>query len=262
MKYIKLIIFILTVITVITVISFIKLYYLNIKEVIEKKIKIIYYAYLNEERWRYIVLPQMVDLLNCGLLSNSDLVVNLSGKSEVMEEAEREIRKILSNYNENVVFTYTYENLYEYPGILSLYEECNKNPEKIYLYFHSKGMFFYQNDERLLDEIIIFKLVITNWKNVINIFNNNNKINKVSFGCSKEGFCWYNFFWVRGEYITKCNRPKITDDRYYYESYIGEENENSTFLDCYNLVENNAKDYYSSGEIHDVLSRYKYFFNL
>ena len=220
------------------------------KEFLNKRIHIIYYSFLLEERWKYIVLPQMQGLIDCDLASNADISIVLSGNKNTIEEAETQIRRLLSPHCDNLQFDYEYENLYEYPGILKLYKTAVSDPDKIYLYFHSKGMVFSdQTNQRTTLEKNVYNVVILNWKNAINIFDNNPNINKVCCGCSEKGFCWYNFFYIRGEYLQKCNKPIISDNRYYYETYIADEYPNASYSDCYNLLEDNKKAFFSQDDL-------------
>lgn len=211
---------------------------------------VVYFAFLKEDRWRTIVLPQMQDLVDCKLAENADIDIVLSGTEEEIVSAKSEIMNILSQVNSNVQFSYSYENTYEYPGIAKLYEKANEDPEKIYLYFHSKGMVFYGEAKRNKIEIYLFEKIIKNWENILDIFEKNPDKNKVTLGCSMEGFCWFNFFWVRGSYLkNNCTPPIITDNRYYYESYITSDCKNATYEDCYNLADNNEKPYYIQSDI-------------
>jgi len=228
------------------------------REGFSKKIQIIYYAYLRKEKWRYIVLPQMQDIVDSGILEEADLLVALSGDQRLMHEAEMEIRKIVDPHLVNLRFTHTEENLYEYPGLKALYEESVKNPDKIYLYFHSKGMWFWGDEPvRYYGEKILFDTVIKPWKDAIEIFNTRPKINKVCFGCSDTGFCWYNFYWVKGSYVATLNPPIISKDRYYYEYYIGEAREKLGYEDCYNFVYNNQKPFFKRDEINQYIDKYR-----
>jgi hypothetical protein len=221
-----------------------------LREGLSKDIQIVYYASLRKEKWRYIVLPQMQDLIDCGIIEKADLIVALSGEEEIVKEAETEIRKIFETKTLDLRFTHTYENLHEYPGISALYEEGQAHPEKLYLYFHSKGMWFW-GDEPVRDpnEKRLFDIMITNWREYVHFLETNPDKNKICFGCSKEGWCWFNFFWVRGSYLYQCGKPIITDDRYYYERYIGEQNVFSSYENSYNVVNNNKKPFYSTQEI-------------
>jgi hypothetical protein len=226
------------------------------KEGFSKNIQIVYYAYLRKEKWRHIVLPQMQDLLDCNILSEADLLVALSGDKELMHEAEMEIRKIIDPHLVNLRFTYTEENLYEYPGINALYEESVAHPEKIYLYFHSKGMWFWGDEPvRYYGEKILFDAVVKSWNDTIEVFNTRPEINKVCFGCSETGFAWYNFYWVRGNYVAELDKPIVSEDRYYYEHYIGEARKNMGHEDCYNIVYNNQKSFFKIKEINQYIDK-------
>lgn len=211
-------------------------------------ISIIYFAYLKKERWPHIVLPQMEGLLKNELLQNSvDLHICLSGEKEDILEAEEKIKVVLEPYLQKIHFHHTYENLFEYPGIKKLYDQAIQNPENIFLYFHSKGMVFHEcNSDRNFDELALFKSVIDAWKEAINKFKNE-EINKVTFGCSEDGVGYYNFFWIRGKYLQRCDSPEITENRYYYESYIGKCLD-KTHNECHSLVSNDST-HFSNSEI-------------
>ena len=67
----------------------------------------------------------------------------------------------------------------------------------------------------------------------------------------------FNFFWVRGSYLKKCNKPIITNDRYYYETWLGSL-ENSSYTDCYNLLSPNVNYYNSEKAIQYLINLEKY----
>lgn len=214
------------------------------------QIGVVYFAFLKEDRWRTIVLAQMQDLVVSGLAEIADIDIVLSGTEDEIMHATSEITSILSPVNNKVRFSYSYENTYEYPGIKKLYEKCNENPEKIYLYFHSKGMVFHDKPKRNDIEMYLFEKLINNWRNIIEIFEKYPDKNKVSLGCSIEGHCWFNFFWVRGSYLkNNCSHPNITEDRFYYELYLGNSCKNASYKDCYNMADNNKIPYYGKIEI-------------
>jgi hypothetical protein len=64
---------------------------------------------------------------------------------------------------------------------------------------------------------------------------------------NKKKFVWFNFFWSRGSYLTTCEDPKITSDRYYYEKWLETGNDGV----IYNLYENNFRKYdlWDAGDI-------------
>ena len=220
-------------------------------------ISIIYYAYLKKDRWPYIVLPQMEDLIKNELLQHAvNMHICLSGDPEDVAEAETKIKDILVDSRNKIHFHHTYENLFEYPGLKKLYDEAISHPEYIFLYFHSKGMVFHEaNTQRNEDEKVLFKTVIDAWQQVIPKFNKKD-VHKVTFGCSESGVAYYNFFWVRGKYFQRCKSPEKTNDRYYYENYLGECSSDKTLNgagECHSLVSNDATTY-SNSEILTVMN--------
>lgn len=53
---------------------------------------------------------------------------------------------IIKNIDSNININYHTENKYEYYGINKIWQLANLYPEKIFLYFHSKGMFYRNPD--------------------------------------------------------------------------------------------------------------------
>jgi hypothetical protein len=223
----------------------------NFIDITNKKLSVVYFAYLKPERWKYIVIPQMQDLVNCGLAKEADINIILSGDEEQIQFAKKEISNIILPVNKIINFSKYNDNKFEYYGIKKLYDLANKNPEKIYLYFHSKGMVYHDIHQRLPLEEYLTDKVVKNWKENIKIFEQNPEKNKISIGCSKENFCWFNFYWVRGYHLLKCDNPIISNDRYYYEGYIGDQCKNDKD-DCYNLIKNNK--YYDPPEIIEAVA--------
>lgn len=217
-----------------------------------RMIGIIYFAYLKHASWNFIVLEQLKNLLATNILSHSDLYISLTGIEIDVNQAKKLIKELLHEHLQHVHFSFNYENAYEYPGIKILYEEGIKNPNKVYLYFHSKGMVYHDNSKRSTQEIVLFDVMINNWISIISIFNSKPEINKVCYGACSEGFCWFNFFWVRGKYMLECKPPIKTDIRHYYESYLSRSHKNGTYLDCYNIKKEKA--YYSVDEINRLIT--------
>ena len=221
------------------------------KYVDPKRVKIVYFTYLNKDRWRLIVPEQIRDLIKSGILSVTNhvyAVIVSEDESEVVE-ASNVVSELLLQANAKVSIITSYENKYEYLGIETLYKECKLDPDNIFLYFHSKGMVFHSENKRHDTELLLVQKMIYPWQKILNIFDANSNINKVCFGSAEGGFCWYNFFWVRGKYVAeKCKIPEISDDRYVYEEYIGKYCKDSSYQDCYSIVEDTISQY-SSAEI-------------
>jgi len=204
---------------------------------------IIYYVFINPiNNWKDIIIGQLKDIKDSGIICdtfhNINLEIILSSYS--MDNINDAI-VIINDFFKDIAFNkYNIitinDNLYEYPGILHLYTKGVENPDALFIYFHSKGMSFHNNVGRITDEIKLTRYTLFYWEKIINIFNDKEHINKITFPCSVEGWGWFNFFWVRGSYLKNCNKPIITNDRYYYESWLGLEMKNSSYKDCYNFL--------------------------
>ena len=187
------------------------------------------------------------------ILYNSKLYIEISCQyKDIDNDINNFISKILKGYNYEINFHF--ENKYEYFGIKKLYDLAKSEPDKYYLYLHSKGMFNYDNKhERHIYEKSLTVGTVSQYKKVIEIFKTNKNISKIGLFPSNlhnQNFVWLNFFWCRGTYINTCHDPIITDDRYYYERWSGTGEQNSL---TYNLYENNYKKY-ELNEVGDILN--------
>ena len=123
-------------------------------------------------------------------------------------------------------------------------------------------MFRYKNiDERHIYEKTLTKGTVYQYKKVIEIFNKNSNISKIGLfpsAINNKNFIWLNFFWARGTYLTTCENPIKTHDRFYYEKWSGTGELKSL---TYNLHENNYKKY-ELGSVGGTLNKLKgeYFF--
>lgn len=215
-----------------------------------KNTNIIYFAWINKKKnYKNIISGQMDDLLNSGVLEYATLYIQVCCEDETLVNT---IRELFINKLKTIKFHLQIhkENLYEYYGIKKMYELAVEEPHKYYLYFHSKGMFNYDNiEERHIYEKTLTKGTIYQHKKVIRLFEENPKIMKIGLFPSNEhnkNFIWLNFYWARGTYLITCQNPIISTNRYYYETW-SETGDINMGLN-YNLYENNYKKY----EIHEV----------
>ena len=201
---------------------------------------VVYYAFLNEKKlWWDIVLGQLVQLGESNLLNMAKLYIQLCGSQENLNKAKLIIGKLMK---------YPYEietcnvNNYEYFGINKVWNLAQDNQDKLILYFHSKGMTSYKGSNRCGIEKKLFQEVVLPYKKIIQIFNSNPNINKIGFAASQHGWIWFNFWWARGLYLSKCQKPVINTNRHYYESWIYSNKEKvSSYQDCYSLATNSIK---------------------
>jgi hypothetical protein len=198
---------------------------INKKIIDDKRINIIYYIWINKDRnWHDIIEGQLNDLKNSEILSVSKLYIILCAENnQLITDATYLIFSSL-NYVENLTldFITTLDNKYEYYGIKKIYDLANNEPHKYYVYLHSKGMYHLNinNLSRFSDEITLTRTLINSWKSIIKILDNNKLIMKVGLLPALGGWLWFNFFWVKGIYVRSCEEPRITNDRYYYESWL------------------------------------------
>jgi hypothetical protein len=221
-----------------------------------KDINIVYFIWINPKKnYKAIISGQLDDLIKSKILDRSNLHIEVCCEhKELQDGLDNLIKTLLNGYNFNIA--YYEENLYEYYGIKKLYELACNEPKKCYLYFHSKGMFNYDNIDRHPYEKTLTKGTIYQYEKVISIFNGNPKIMKIGLFPSnihKGHFIWLNFYWARGSYLRTCEPPIIsTENRYYYETWS--ESGNNNMGDVYNLYENNYKKYILN-EVGDILNK-------
>jgi hypothetical protein len=202
----------------------------------EKKINIVYFIYINKDRdWDYIVKSQLNDIKKSNILSVANLFIVVCDENNIVNKLYFD--NILENINYNIDFHN--KNHFEYYGIKKLYDLAQNDPDKLYVYLHSKGMVFHNTEsKRNKVEEYLTNNLLNNYKKIINIFEENENITKVASFPSTKGFAWFNFFYVRGSYLKKCKEPIISNDRFYYESYLGDEYINDDKGESYSLYLN------------------------
>ena len=246
--------------------NYIKYYKKNIFEIYKNKKKIlnkldltiIYFISINIDRnWKEIVNGQINDLNKHTILKNNFLkIVLCCTDNNILNESINYINKILNNIGITYYKIYSFhDNLYEYRGIKILYDSAKEDPNKIYLYMHSKGMYYIYDDItkklniRSITEKTILNETIKNFNNTLNLFKTDKDLMKVSLFPSDENFCWYNFYFVRGSYLVECDEPIIKNDRYYYESWLGLNKKKGK---SYSLFSNNEDKYSSHGATKNI----------
>jgi hypothetical protein len=212
------------------------------------QINIIYYAWINEKKnWKNIIDGQIKDIVKSGILHDAKMYIIVCCENNSLIESVNNMFFVNLNNFEYTIEIKT-QNRYEYYGIKKLYDLANLEPEKYYLYLHSKGIFNYGNiDTRHNNELTLTKGTVYLYKTVLKLFEKNPTISEIGLFPSlsnKKKFIWFNFFWVRGNYVVTCEDPIITDDRYYYEKWL----ETGSDGLIYNLYEQNYKKY----ELHEA----------
>ena len=197
-----------------------------------------YYVFINPKRdWKKIIKGQLSDLFLSGLLLESKLCIHITDTHGLVDECMSFINDLIKS---EISFKTNDSNQWEYPGFKWLYELAQEYPDSAMLYLHTKGMVYHYLNDRDMCEKTILRYSIDNYKNTLKIFDENKLINKIGVYPSTEGWLWFNFFWIRSDYLMECNPPEYKpDNRYYYESYIGREapKVNKSYKDCYSLLD-------------------------
>lgn len=187
------------------------------------KIKIVYFVYVNGDNWQDVVCEQMNSLKSTNLYELAEeILISVVCDEDQLKRLKQHIwvkwKKVKIHSIENA-------NLYEYPGLRSVWQVAQECKDCVILYFHTKGIS--QNSKnRGGDDIrkILFNATIKNYEVYLNEFQNNPELDSAMIFPSEHGFAWYNFFWIRSNYVRNyLPKPEFTKHRYYWEHWIGSE---------------------------------------
>merc|ERR1712008_628529 len=93
-----------------------------------------------------------------------------------------------------------------FAAIHTLWTEGCRNPDRLFLYFHSKGTSHIEHKvtgtHRTIEEMSLFREVVAPWRSVVKIFHaHGQKVQQLGLSPSTTGWEWFNFFWARGRFI-------------------------------------------------------------
>lgn len=213
-----------------------------------EKVIIIYYIYINPKRdWKCIINGQLNDLNTMGLL-NHDIFIHICCENN---KYILECINLINKFNFSFTISSNNKNQYEYPGIKLMYDVAQNNPDRILFYMHSKGMVFTNYKNRRSEcELLWLRYTVKDYEKVIRIFNEQKEINKIGLMAGKENYIYCNFFWIKTNYLKSLIPPVITDNRYYYEEYIGNGGKEN---DTYSLITDDTSYFY-----YDRIEHYKW----
>ena len=202
-------------------------------------IKIVYFAYLIPGKWESIVSEQLMQLYSMTSLYNMSSIF-MSVIDDTPEQLElQKLQLFLSNkYNKIFLINTFSENVFEYPGIKTVYELSTNNEHEYILYFHSKGMMSNANRERQ----ILFDYNIKTYEIIIDEMEKNLEIDISSAIPSTNGFGFYNFWWARSSYINKyCSKPEpiqtyLKYGRFSWEIWLGNHYSNKHVVKTYSPI--------------------------
>lgn len=219
-----------------------------------RQLNIVYYAYIDRQSaWKDILSGQLRQLKEYGLFDNAELYIHITDELKKFDEVQFFIQQIYPF----AIFSYSSENRYEYDPLNLVYELAKLAPESIYIYLHTKGMSHHIHS-RDVDEIALTTATFQNWRENIEKFKNKN-INKIGLFPAMEdysknpksrsvgGWIWFNFWYARGTYLAQCPAPTITSNRYFYEEWLGgDQNDHAVANnDCYSIF-NKSNTYYNA----------------
>ena len=206
----------------------------------DKPIQILYFAFLNRIRdWRRMIHDQLMDVKMSGIFEKSDFHAVIYGEPEDIAEVKIIIEQLL---NRKIDITEIYTNRYEFPAIIKIRELAIQKPDKIFIYFHSKGMVNHNfGTYRILLERKLTLSTFLNWDETLYNFNTNSNIQKAGLMPSETGHIWFNFWWARGSYLAACDAiiepdPLTEPDRFICEGWLGESG-SKTWQDCYSIID-------------------------
>ena len=219
------------------------------------KIKIVYFAYLIPDKWLPIVEEQLDSLKNLELYNESSNIY-MTVISDDNELAT--LKDLLANkYSKVEIKNVFQDNVYEYPGLKTIYQIAEDDDDTLLIYFHSKGMTSNQHETRQY----LFKYTFENYKDYINEFEYNKHLEVAGAIPHENGFIFFNFFWARSSYVRNyCEKPIESDNRYIWEVWIGSEFSRKKEIITYSPIikYDRVKHHHEVWAIHDKMIKNHY----
>jgi hypothetical protein len=223
----------------------------------KKPIYILYYAFLNNDKdWRHMIQGQIFDIYKSGIINVSMFHAVLLGTPEDIQEAKILLESIL---NIPISITEVIKNEYEFPAIIKIRELAIENPDKIFIYIHSKGMVNhnYSKYRTILEQRLTLNTFL-DWESTLYIFDTFPNIQKAGLLPGETGLCWFNFWWARASYLISCEPIKIPEnmvepDRFICEEWLGSHG-SKDWHDCYSLTNKNIS--FSTNPSDEVWSKF------
>ena len=177
-------------------------------------VNIIYYiGCIFNKNWKSWLNP--INLLKQHIKKFNLYLFLLIDNKDDKDNIKKEIEKLGV---EKLKIIFLYKNKHEYRPLLKLWDlsKINNKNTDLFLYFHSKEIT--RNKECNISDNLY--LLIKDFEKIKDIYNTFPTIDKIGFKSSNIGFCWFNFWWARGSYISKIEKPLLTERRHYYEDWL------------------------------------------
>jgi hypothetical protein len=113
---------------------------------------------------------------------------------------------------------FTSENTWEYRGLLKVYQLGQAaNDRTLVAYCHSKGASMVQEINGECRTLM--RETFAQWEAMVGHLDRDPTIDLVCYTTNKT-FVWFNFWWARGSYLKRLERPTLQEtDRWYYERW-------------------------------------------
>ena len=168
------------------------------------------------------------------------------------------------NFN-NCIVECSYENEYEYQGILKVWQlgQLHSKSNDIILYFHSKGLT--HNQKYISNKNDNYNIILKDINRIKEIYTIFPTIDKIGFFSGGIGWIWYNFWYARGSYINKVEKPLKTTRRHYYEDWLSRKvnndhdihnNDNERPMSYYSNTLHSCYGIYTDNKIHGNIGSY------
>jgi len=141
-------------------------------------------------------------------------------EKEKEEEFKNRVILELDGFN-NCCFNFYPENEHEYRGILHVWRLAQVHSDKndVFLYFHSKGITHNDSYSKNINDN--YNIILQDQNKIKEIFDLFPQIDKIGYLSGGIGWIWFNFWFARGSYLSKVERPIKTERRHYYEDWLG-----------------------------------------
>ena len=219
------------------------------------KIKIVYFAYLIPDKWLPIVEEQLDSLKSLELYNeSSNIYMTVISDDNQLTILKKLLADKYSKVEINNVFQ---DNVYEYPGLKTIYQIAEDDDDTLLIYFHSKGMTSNQHETRKY----LFKYTFENYKDYVKEFEYNKHLEVAGAIPHENGFIFFNFFWARSSYVRNyCEKPIVSDNRYIWEVWIGSEFSRKKEIITYSPIikYDRVKHHHEVWSIHDKMIKNHY----
>ncbi|MCR5536395.1 MAG: hypothetical protein K6F05_03175 [Succinivibrio sp.] len=192
-----------------------------------KKIGIVYFSYINPDKdWKALIRGQLGDVKKSGILQQAALYIVVAIPNQAVPQAE--IAAFYQSLGLDIQeLEFHFDNKYEYYGIHKLWEIGLSATHQYLIYFHTKGMSYKAKDPlklingRNIREILLTYFTFRKYEQTLTYLEAHPQLPKAAFLAHQPDaqpcFSWFNFFWIRSDFVCKLEEPAQTSDRFYYE---------------------------------------------